>query len=77
MVYIYTFGVICNHIYSICRNSFQNRNKFTTHNKWVTLLGFYGLMGLYPKLMSLIAGRILAIINYLYKKSPRDVYLDL
>ena len=56
---------------------FQNRNKFTSHNKWVTLLGFYGLMGLYPKLMSLIAGGILAIINYLYKKSPRDVYLDL
>lgn len=56
---------------------FINRNKFTTHNKWVTLIGYYGLMGLYPKLMGLVAGGILAIINFLYKKSPRDVYVDL
>ena len=56
---------------------FQYRNNFTTHNKWITLIGYYGLMGLYPKLMSLVAQGILAIINFLYKKSPRDVYMDL
>ena len=56
---------------------FQYRNNFTTHNKWVTLIGYYGFMALYPKLMGLVSDGILIIINFLYKKSPRDVYMTL